>query len=120
MKKIVLILVMLSVGFTFAQNKTTPKLEKKGDLTLATYFHDNGEVQQTGTFNAQGKLQGEWTSFDSEGNKLAVATYDAGKKVGKWFFWEGNSLKEVDYTNNAIVNVNDWNRDSKTAVALRN
>ncbi|WP_092465676.1 toxin-antitoxin system YwqK family antitoxin [Winogradskyella thalassocola] len=111
MKKIVILLVMLSVGFTYAQNKTTPKLEKKGELTIATFFHDNGQVQQTGTYNADGKLQGEWTSFDSEGNKLAVATYDAGKKVGKWFFWGDNSLKEVDYKDNAIVTVVEWSND---------
>jgi antitoxin component YwqK of YwqJK toxin-antitoxin module len=116
MKKIVILLVMLSVSFTYAQNTTQPKLEKKGDLTIATYFHDNGEVQQTGAFNVEGKLQGEWTSFDAEGNKVAVGTYNAGKKVGKWFFWEGNSLKEVDYIDSKIVSVNKW--DNKTKVAV--
>ncbi|WP_179351167.1 toxin-antitoxin system YwqK family antitoxin [Winogradskyella vidalii] len=110
MKKIVMILVMLCVGFSYAQT-VQPKLEKKGDLTIATYYHDNGEVAQKGTFNADGKLQGEWTSYDVEGNKLASATYDAGKKVGKWFFWEGNSLKEVDYENNSIVSVVEWSND---------
>ena len=108
---------MLSVGFTYAQNKNTPKLEKKGDLTIATYFYDNGEVQQTGAFDANGKLQGKWTSFDVEGNKLAVATYDAGKKVGKWFFWESDSLKEVDYSNNTVVSVVEWSND-RTLVSL--
>ncbi|MBU2922571.1 nicotinic acid mononucleotide adenyltransferase [Winogradskyella psychrotolerans] len=117
MKKIVIILVMLSVGFTYAQNKNKPQLEKKGDLLIATYFHDNGAIQQTGAFDANGKLQGKWTSFDVEGNKLAVATYDAGKKVGKWFFWEGDSLKEVDYRNNAIVSVVEWSND-RTLVSL--
>ncbi|MBU2927931.1 toxin-antitoxin system YwqK family antitoxin [Winogradskyella psychrotolerans] len=116
MKKIVIILVMLSVGFTYAQNNK-PQLEKKGDLLIATYFHDNGEIQQTGAFDANGKLQGKWTSFDVEGNKLAVATYDAGKKVGKWFFWEGDSLKEVDYRDNTIVSVVEWSND-RTLVSL--
>lgn len=118
MKKIVILLVMLTVGFTYAQDKKETKLEKKGDLTLVTYYHDNGEVQQTGAFNAEGKLQGEWTSFDLKGNKVAIGTYEAGKKVGKWFFWEGNSLKEVDYFDSKIVNVNEW--DNKTEVAIRN
>ncbi|WP_178987207.1 toxin-antitoxin system YwqK family antitoxin [Winogradskyella schleiferi] len=118
MKKIAIILVMLCVGFTYAQDNIQPKLEKKGDVTMATYFHDNGEVAQTGTFNAEGKLQGEWTSFDAEGNKVALGTYDAGKKVGKWFFWEDNSLKEVDYVDSKIVTVNKW--DNKTTVAISN
>ncbi|NRD24382.1 nicotinic acid mononucleotide adenyltransferase [Winogradskyella litoriviva] len=116
MKKIVLVIVMLCVGFTYGQDKTQTKLEKKGDLTIATYYHDNGEVQQKGAFNADGKLQGEWISFDSEGNKVALGTYEAGKKVGKWFFWEGDSLQEVDYIDSRIVTVNKWNNKTKVAV----
>ena len=118
MKKIVIVVVMLCVGFTYAQDKKQPKLEKKGDITLATYYHDNGEVQQIGTFDVDGKLEGEWISFDSAGNKVAVGSYDAGKKIGKWFFWEGDSLKEVDYIDSKIVSVNEW--DNKTKVAVRN
>lgn len=118
MKKIVIVLVMLCVGFTFAQEKIQPKLEKKGDITMVTYFHDNGEVEQSGTFNADGKLHGEWTSFDTNGKKVAVGNYEKGKKVGKWFFWTDNSLKEVDYIDSRIVNVNEWN--NKTKLAIRN
>ena len=109
---------MLSVSFTYAQDKKETKLEKKGDLTFVTYYHDNGEVQQKGAFNVKGKLQGEWTSFDINGNKVALGTYDNGKKVGKWFFWEGESLKEVDYIDSKIVNVSQW--DNKTKVAVSN
>ncbi|NRD18894.1 nicotinic acid mononucleotide adenyltransferase [Winogradskyella eckloniae] len=118
MKKLVILLVMLSVSFTYAQDKKETKLEKKGDLTIATYYHESGEVAQTGAFDADGKLQGEWTSYDVDGNKVTVGTYEAGKKVGKWFFWEGNSLKEVDYIDSRVVNINKW--DNKTKVALRN
>lgn len=116
MKKIVILLVMLCVGFTYAQDKIQPKLEKKGDITIATYFHENGKVQQTGAFDTNGKLHGEWTSFDAEGNKVSIGNYEAGKKVGKWFFWEGDSLKEVDYIDSKIVSVNKW--DNKTKVAV--
>ncbi|WP_411765945.1 toxin-antitoxin system YwqK family antitoxin [Winogradskyella sp. A3E31] len=118
MKKISVILMILCVGFTFAQEKTQPKLEKKGDVTEATYFHDNGEVEQIGTFNEEGKLHGTWTSFDKQGNKVAVGKYDNGKKVGKWFFWSDDTLREVDYLDSRIVSVNKW--DSKTKVAVRN
>ena len=119
MKKIVIVFLMLCTGFTYAQDKKEPKLEKKGDLTLVIYYHDNGEVQQTGAFNSDGKLQGEWTSFDEEGNKVAVGTYEAGKKVGKWFFWQGDTLKEVDYKDSRVVSVNNWDSNSKVAVRDR-
>lgn len=118
MKKIVLILIMLSVSFTYAQDKKQVKLDKKGDLTLATYYHDNGEVQQKGYFNVEGKLQGEWTSYNEDGQKVALGNYENGKKAGKWFFWDGESLKEVDYIDSKIVSVNKW--DNKTKVAFSN
>lgn len=117
MKKIFILLVMLAIGFSYAQEKNIPKVEKDGDLTIVTYFHDNGEVQQTGAFDINGKLHGEWKSFDNNGNKVAIGNYDSGKKVGKWFFWEGDSLKEVDYIDSKIVSVNQWN--NKTKVAIR-
>jgi antitoxin component YwqK of YwqJK toxin-antitoxin module len=118
MKKIVTLLLVFCVGFTYAQDKKNPKVEKKGDLTFVTYYHENGKIEQTGLFNEEGKLHGEWTSYDLEGNKVTVGTYDTGRKVGKWFFWEGDSLKEVDYIDSKIVSVNKWN--NKTKVAIRN
>jgi len=111
------VFLMFCVGFTYAQNEKNPKIEKKGNLTLVTYYHDNGAVEQTGMFNEIGKLHGEWTSYDLEGNKVTVGTYDSGKKVGKWFFWEGDSLKEVDYIDSKIVNVNKWNNKTKVAIS---
>lgn len=100
--------MILSIGFTYGQEKKQPTKEKQGNFTMVTYYHDNGEIQQTGTFNVEGKLHGEWTSFDTQGNKVAVATYNNGKKEGKWFFWTGNVLKEVDYSSNKIASVNEW------------
>ncbi len=118
MKKLVLLFLMMSVSFIYAQDSVEPKLEKKGDLTYITYYHDNGEISQTGMFNAEGKVHGEWKSFDINGKRTALGNYENGKKVGKWFFWQGNSLKEVDYIDSRIVSVSQW--DNKTEVALNN
>ncbi|WP_299365310.1 nicotinic acid mononucleotide adenyltransferase [Winogradskyella sp.] len=116
MKKIMIFLLMMSVSFIYAQDRKEPKLEKKGDMTYITYYHDNGEVSQTGQFNAEGKLHGEWRSYDIDGNKVAIGTYDNGKKVGKWFFWQGDSLKEVDYIDSKVISVNQWDNKSKVAI----
>lgn len=118
MKKIAILLIMLSVCFTYAQDKKELKLEKEGDFTHVTYYHDNGEVSQKGTFNSEGKVHGEWKMYDITGTKIALGSYENGKKVGKWFFWEGDSLKEVDYIDSKIVSVSKW--DNKTKVAVRN
>ncbi|MGH1387242.1 toxin-antitoxin system YwqK family antitoxin [Kordia sp.] len=113
MKKLLLIAVFLVSGVTaFAQNNDKPTLEKKGDLVEATYYHENGAVAQTGFFTLQGKLQGEWKSFDTNGKKTAVGNYENGKKVGKWFFWNTNQLSEVDYSGSKVKNVNTWKRST--------
>ena len=106
MKKLILIFALLVAGYGFAQ-KPNVKLEKVGDLTLATYYYDNGKIEQQGTFNNEGKLQGKWVSYDIDGNKLSIGYYDNGLKVGKWVFWQDGVQKEVEYKNSKITNVSD-------------
>lgn len=115
MKKILVIVLMFSVIGVYAQKERTLKVNKETDLIEVTYYHDNGEVSQTGTYTKDGKLHGDWFSFCEEGNKLVSAKYDNGKKVGKWFFWSGTILKEVDYSNNAVASVNEWRNNSDVA-----
>jgi len=116
MKKIVVILVMLSVGFTYAQKERTLKLDKDKDLIEVVYYHDNGQVSQTGYYTKEGKLHGEWFSYCQEGNKIVSAKYDEGKKVGKWFYWSNDVLREVDYSNNAIAEVSEWTNKTRVAI----
>ncbi|SDR68621.1 hypothetical protein SAMN04515667_0288 [Formosa sp. Hel1_31_208] len=108
MKKIFTILLMLSVTFAFAQEQQKVDLKKDGDVTVATYYHDNGAIEQQGTFNEAGELHGIWTSFDAKGNKVTMGNYHSGKKVGKWLFWSDNSLREVDYVDSKITSVSEW------------
>nr|WP_321234557.1 nicotinic acid mononucleotide adenyltransferase [uncultured Psychroserpens sp.] len=117
MKKIFAILVMLSVTLTFAQETKKVDVNKDGDLTVATYYHDNGAIEQQGTFNDAGELHGVWTSFDAEGNKVTVGNYVNGKKVGKWLFWSGNKLREVDYVDSKIASVSEWTDKVQVAVS---
>jgi hypothetical protein len=39
---------------------------------------------------------------------VTVGNYVEGKKVGKWLFWSGNKLKEVDYIDSKIASVSEW------------
>ncbi|AEH00593.1 toxin-antitoxin system YwqK family antitoxin [Lacinutrix sp. 5H-3-7-4] len=114
MRNILTVLMLLAFTITYAQ-EVKPKFEKNGDQTEATFYHDNGEVAQKGLFNKNNKLQGVWTSFDAQGNKVASGTYNNGVKVGKWFFWNNETLKEVDYINNAIANVSEWQTKDRVA-----
>ena len=63
----------------------------------------------------KGKLDGVWTSYDVNGNKIASGNYSNGTKTGKWFFWSGSSLNEVDYSNNNIANIKTWKQDATIA-----
>lgn len=113
MKKTVLFFAFLFSVCTYAQEKK-PTFEKADDMVKATYYHDNGEIAQTG-FYKDGKLHGTWKMFDEKGQKIAVGTYDMGKRTGKWLFWEGKMLKEVDFTDNRIASVVQL-KDSKGVV----
>ncbi len=116
MKKVLLILaVMFSVGM-YAQN-TKPTLEKVGKMVKATYFHENGEIAQTG-YLLKGKLHGQWFMYDVKGKKIASGKYVDGKREGKWFFWEGEILREVDFENNRIASVKNWNQSEVVSVQL--
>ena len=109
MKKIALMLVLVFLGTNvFAQATTKNIYKEKNGLIEATLFHDNGEIAQTGFYTKEGKLHGEWISFDADGNKTAIAQYHKGQRVGTWMFYQGDTLKEVTYSNNAIAQVNTW------------
>ncbi len=110
MKKYIALVAVLISGMIFAQN-VKPTLEAVGNRVKATYYYENGQVQQQG-FYKDGKLQGEWVSYDLKGNKTAMAKYDKGEKTGTWFFWNDSVLNEVDYSNNRIAAVKNWKKGS--------
>lgn len=116
MKKCIFFIAFLITTVSFAQEERELKHNEETGLIEVTYYHDNGVVSQTGYYTADGKLQGKWLSYDAQGNKQVSANYDNGKKVGKWFYWTNETLREVDYSNNTIASVNEWTDKSKVAI----
>jgi hypothetical protein len=114
-KKAVLSLAILASGLAAAQ-ESQPKLEAYGQLVKATYYHDNGTLSQQGFFK-DGKLEGQWVSFDRNGNKIAMAEYSEGQKTGKWVFLADQQLTEVNYRDSRVASVKNWKRE---ALANRN
>lgn len=105
------IVFLFMVSATFAQETKDTFVENDGKVE-ATYYHDNGIVKQHGFFNAEGKLDGEWTSYDVNGKKIAEGEYNNGLKTGKWFFWNAeNTLTEVDYKDQKVLSVNTWKKE---------
>lgn len=110
MKKYLILVAILFSGVIFAQN-TKPVLEPFGKKVKATYFYENGQVQQVGFFE-NGKLEGAWVSYDENGARMSSGEYNDGVKTGKWFFWNGTNLTEVDYSNNMIAAVKNWKQEA--------
>ena len=109
MKKILIMAMVLFTSVTFAQKeqKRDLKFNKETNLIDVVYYHDNGVVSQTGSYTTDGKLQGEWLSFNAEGKKTISGNYDNGKKVGKWFYYTNEIVKEVDYNANVIASLKE-------------
>lgn len=117
MRKLVL-LVLLGLSTIAYSQKKQPTFKAEGDLVKATYYHDNGAIKTQGFFK-DSKLDGKWVSFDKEGNKLQLAFYEEGRKVGKWLIWTSpTTVKEIIYENNTVVSVNE--KDIETGLAINN
>ena len=114
MKQSILLLVMVFSVCMYSQG-TEPTLEKVGKMVKATYFHENGNIAQTG-YMLKGKLHGQWFMYTDNGKKIASGKYDDGKRAGKRCFWEGEIVKEVDYLDNRIVGVKNWNKSEIVSV----
>lgn len=117
MKNYLAILACFFVTTVMMAQDNTVTYVAQDNLIEATYYYADGTIQQKGTFK-KGKLHGTWTSYDVNGQKMAVGNYKDGIKTGKWFFWTDNSLKEVDYINSRIVRVHEWK--DKNELAIRN
>ena len=111
MKKYMIIAAVLISGIIFAQENSQPQLEAYGNLVKASYYYENGQLQQTGFFK-DGKLEGQWVAYDANGNKKSVGEFSNGIKTGKWVFWNENNLSEVNYANNAVASVKNWKQEA--------
>lgn len=109
MKNSILISFMIFSSFMMAQDKVL-QYEVVDQMVLATHFHENGNVKEKGFYN-DGKLHGQWVSFDENGKKIAMGQYENGSKTGKWFFWTDGLLNEVDFSEKRIASITKWTQN---------
>ena len=107
---------ILITSFTLAQQKKDVKLNKETNLIEATYYYENGEISQKGTFDLAGKLHGERISYNETGDKISKGNYAKGVKTGKWIFWEEGKTKEVEFNHNVIASVIEKHGKSKVVI----
>lgn len=104
-KSLIVAMIFLTSAWGYSQEKMVQKFNAETNLIDATYYYDNGDIRQEGTFNVDGQLHGQWTSYNEQGEKIAIGSYTNGKKTGTWYFWADNILKEVEFANNQIASV---------------
>jgi|GEM_PF-124385 len=121
-----LLVVCLLANVAVAQCSKTCSKDVKDKYVLAddglieaTLYHDNGVVAQKGFYTQENKLQGEWISYDTQGNKTAIAQYNNGNKVGTWKFFQGDIMKEVTYASSKIAKVKTWEANDTRVVSYR-
>lgn len=109
MKKINIILAVFAfvISSTISAQDVKPVFVQDGELIKGTFYYEDGSISQEGTYK-DGKLHGEWISYDQNGKKIAMANYEEGEKTGKWFFWSAEKLTEVDYNDNRIAEVKTY------------
>jgi len=115
-KRILMAILMLAACFSYAQETSDTEKKNTDNLKEVVYYHDNGVMAQKGTFNSKGKLHGTWVSYDVEGKKTMIGSYENNKKVGKWLIWQGDILKEVEYSNSEIISISEWQDKVQLAV----
>ncbi|GGX08302.1 toxin-antitoxin system YwqK family antitoxin [Aquimarina muelleri] len=119
MKNIIAVIAILFSISAMAQD-VKPTFEKQGNLIKGTFYFEDGTLRQQGFYNKEGVLHGEWKSYDATGKKIAMGQYKNGVKTGKWFFWSGNKLSEVNYDKNQIADVTTWTDKNNVVVNYKN
>lgn len=109
MKTLITLVAMLFCITAFSQEQKVTYQKMENDLVKATYyFADNGAiVEREGYFNKEGKLHDTWISYDLQGNKTAIATYNNGIKEGVWTYLKTDKITVVTYNENKITNIEE-------------
>ena len=89
------------------------KHEIKVDLTEITLYYENGPIMQQGFYIADSKLHASWESYNSDGSKKCIASYNYGVKISIWTYWSGNKITKLTYDNNKIVNIEEFNANER-------
>jgi len=68
---------------------------------------------QHGFYTADSKLHASWESYNMDGSRKCVATYNYGIKVGVWTYYKDNKITKLTYDSNKIVNIEEFNANEK-------
>ena len=108
-KSFLFILLFMAKSLTAQENELSKTYVQQGDQIKYTEFYKNGQIAQTGFF-FNGKNHGLWSSYNQDGTKKSEGTFQNGKKVDAWFFWNESILIEVTYKDNIVQQAVQWDK----------
>ena len=112
MKNLVItFLLLFCTSFLYSQNNEILKSEKKGALTEVYLYYENGNIMQHGFYTKEGKLHASWESYNLDGTRKCIATYNQGVKVGTWTYFNENKITKIVYKNGKIESIEEIDSD---------
>jgi len=99
--------------FHIQSKQQIAKTEIKGDLKEVTLYYENGTIMQHGFYTENGELHASWESYNIDGSRKCVATYNYGVKVGVWTYFKDNKITKITYDNNKIIDIKEVINDKK-------
>lgn len=92
------------------------KVSEDDSHIYVTYYYENGTIAEKGRFLNE-QRDGEWISYDRQGNKRSKAVYVNGEKSGTWATWSmsGELISKMIYHKNQLQSITYKTNVEKTA-----
>ena len=103
---------IIITSFVYSQDSDNRKIVPVGDMFEVTIYYDNGSIMQHGFLSKDLNLHASWESYYMDGRKKCYATYDEGIKVGTWYYWYDNKITKVQYEDNKVIKVVDYDYEN--------
>jgi antitoxin component YwqK of YwqJK toxin-antitoxin module len=71
------------------------------------FYHSKGYLEEVGQYN-QGKKDGVWIQYASNGQKLGEAFYKEGQKDGIWTVWDEQGVKRYHMVYSMGKKIDTW------------
>jgi antitoxin component YwqK of YwqJK toxin-antitoxin module len=81
------------------------------------YYHSKGYVEEIGNYS-NGKKEGVWIQFASNGQQLGEAYYKNGLKDGIWTVWDEQGIKRYHMVYSMGKKVDTWKMWDENAVLV--
>ena len=87
-----------------SSDKSKPKSQDSGSKTPVLDNFSRDLIKSA----EEGKLDPAWESYNLDGTRKCLATYNYGVKIGTWTYWNDNKVTKIEYDNNKVVKIEEF------------